>query len=67
MTGTVGHIGDKLIGMSFRISEQAVHGPDHHFYDINIFPFIEASDVVSLSYIPFVEYQIDGTCVVHNV
>ena len=52
--------------MSFRIAEKPVHGLDHDLDQINILPLVEASDIISLSYLSFMEYKVYRTGMVLN-
>ena len=37
------------------MAEQAVHGLDDDFYQVDVLPFVEAADVVGVGYLAFME------------
>ena len=49
------------------MAEQAVHGLDDDFYQVDVFPFVEAADVVRVSHFAFMENQVDGAGVVFHI
>ena len=53
--------------MAFRMSEDAVYSLDHHLDEVDVLPFVEASDVVGVAVLTFVEYEVDGTGVVFDI
>lgn len=59
--------GDESETMSFGVSEKAVNGLDHHLDEVDILPFVEASDVVGLCGTTLVEDEIDGAGVILNI
>lgn len=55
---------DESETVSFGVSEKAVNGLDHHLDEVDVLPFVEASDVVGLCGTTLVEDEIDGAGVV---
>lgn len=53
--------------MSFGISEQTVNGLDHNLDEVDVLPFIEASDVVGLGGATLVEDEVDGAGVILDI
>ena len=49
------------------MAEQAVHGLDDDFYQVDVFPFVEAADVVCVGHFAFMENQVDGAGVVFHI
>ena len=63
----VGDVGDEAVGVAFGVSEQAVDGADYYPYQVDVLPFVEASDVVGLGGGATVEYEVDGAGVVLDI
>ena len=61
VTGTVGDEGDEVHILAFLSAEQAINGVDKHLDDVNVLPLVEAADVVGVSNLALVEYEVDGT------
>ena len=59
--------GDESETVSFGVSEKAVNGLDHHLDEVDVLPFVEASDVVGLGGTTLVEYEVDGAGVVLDI
>ena len=53
--------------MALRIAEDAVNSLDHHLDEVDVRPVVEASDVVGVAVLTFVEYEVDGTGVVFDI
>lgn len=53
--------------MSFGISEQTVNGLDHNLDEVDVLPFVEASDVVGLGGATLVEDEVDGAGVILDI
>lgn len=64
MSGSVGDVCDEVERFSFRISEKTVNSLDDDLDEVNVFPFVEASDIICVGYFAFVENQVDGAGVV---
>ena len=67
VTLSVCYVSDEIHVLAFLASEQTVNGVDDYLYDVDVFPFVEASDVVGLGNLALVENQVYGTGVVLNV
>ena len=67
MPHTVSYVCDKIEVFAFSTTEQAVDSIDYNLYDINILPLVETTDVICFSYSSFVEYNVDGTCMVFDI
>ena len=59
MALAVGDVGDKFFRRSFRISEQAVDGLDHHLDKVDVFPLVEAADIVGFGRFSLMEDKVD--------
>ena len=66
MSGAVCHIGYQVFGRAFRIAQKPVDCFDYDFYKVNVFPFVESSDIIGVGYFAFVENQVYCTGVVFN-
>ena len=53
--------------MTLRIAQQTIDGLDDDVNDIDIFPLVEATNVVGLCNLTIVEDHIDGTSVIYDV
>ncbi len=67
MAETVSDVCDERIRVSGWISKESVDGADDHFDEINIFPFVESSDIVGFSNFAIVENCVDSPGVVLDV
>ena len=67
MAGTVGDIGDEVHVGIFGTPQQAVGGTNEQAHDVDVFPLVEAADVIGLGHLAIVEDGIDGAGVVFNV
>ncbi len=67
MSCAVGYIAYQLVAVAFLSSKQAICRSDQGLYQVNVFPFIAPSDVVSLPHSAFMEYQINGIRVILNI
>ena len=61
---TVGDVGNEFLGRALRIAEQAVYRLDDDLDEVNVFPLVEAADVVGVGYLSLVEDEVDGARVV---
>ena len=66
MPGAVCHIGYQVFGRAFRIAQKPVDCFDYDFYKVDVFPFVESSDIIGVGYFTFVENQVYGAGVVFN-
>ena len=66
MAETVGDVCDEAVGVAFGVAEQTVYGADDDFDQVDVFPFVEATDVVGVGYFAFVENQVDGAGMVFD-
>ena len=67
VSGTVGDMGNQFFGCPLGIPQQPVHRPDDHPYQVDVLPFVEASDVVRVGDLAPVEDHVDGPRVVFHV
>lgn len=58
---------DKVLVLTFLTAEQTVDSLDEYVDDVDVFPFVEAADVVSVGNLTFVEDKVDGTSVVFYI
>lgn len=58
---------DESETVSFGVSEKAVNGLDHHLDQIDVLPFVEASDVVGLGGATLVEDEVNGAGVILDI
>ena len=66
MACAVCHVGDQSVAVSFGVAEQTVDGADDHLDKVDILPFIEAADIVSVGHFALMEYEVDGTGVIFD-
>ena len=66
MTSSVGNKCYEVHILALLTSEESVYGFDYHLDDVDILPFIESTDVVSLGYLAFMENEVDGSSVVFD-
>src|ERR1051325_9988155 len=66
MTGPVLNEGNKLCRFAFCTTQCAVHYIAQQTYEINIFPLIVATNIVSLSHPAFVKDHINCPCMVFH-
>ena len=55
MTKAVGDLCYQVVGTAYGVAEEAVDGPDHDLYEVDVLPFVEAADVVGLGNLSFME------------
>ena len=67
MAEAVGDIGDQSERVPFRIPENTIDGFNHYLDKINVFPLIEASDIIGFSYLTLMENKINGTGVIFDI
>ena len=67
MTGAVGDVGDELLAGAFRVAEEAVDSLNHHLHNVDVLPFIEAADVVSITRLAPVENDVDSAGVILHI
>ena len=67
MTLSVCYISDEIHILAFLSAEQSIHGLDNHLDDIDVFPLVETTDVVSLGSLTLVENHIDGTGMIYYI
>ena len=61
MTEAVGNISDEVEVFAFFATKESVNGIDDDLYDVDVLPFVEASDVVGFGYFALMEDEVDGT------
>lgn len=66
MSETVRNVCNQVHILSFGTSKKTVNGIDNHFDDVNVFPFVEAADIICLSNFSFVENQVNSPGMVFN-
>ena len=67
MALAVGDVGDEVHVLAFLTAEQAVDGFDDHLDDVNVFPLVEAADIIGFGHLALVENQVNGTGMVFHV
>ena len=67
MSKSVGDVGDEIHILAFLSSEQTIDGIDNHLDDVDILPLVESADVVCLSHLALMEYDVDGAGVIHYI
>ena len=67
MPCTVLNKGDEREAVTFGMSEDPVNGTDHYFDQVDVLPFVEATDIVSFSVLSFMENQVNSTGVVFHI
>ena len=67
MSCTIGYIGYQVQRCTFRITLNSIYRLDHHLYQVNVLPFVETTDVVSLCRFSFMKNQVDGTGMVFHI
>ena len=67
VAGTVGDVGDEVEVFAFLATEETVHRVDEHVDNVNVFPFVETTDVVGLGHFALMEDEVDGACVVFHI
>ena len=50
--------------MPLRVAQQAVNGLNDNVDNINILPFVEATDIVSLGNLTFVKDDVNSSCMI---
>lgn len=63
----VGDVGDELVAVAFGVTEETVNGLDDDTDDVDVLPFVEATDVIGLGNLAFVEDGVDCTGVVNDI
>ena len=67
MASTVCDVGDQVHVGTFGATQQAVDGINQDLDEIDVLPFVEATDVVGLSDFALVEDEVDCTGMVHHI
>ena len=67
VTGAVGDISDKIVVGAIGATEETVDGADKDLDDIDIFPFVEATDVICFGDSTAVENSVDSAGVVDDI
>lgn len=67
MSGAVRHIGDEVQVGALGTAQEAIHGGNQDFHDINVLPFVEAANVVGLGNLALVEDEVNGPGVVLHI
>ena len=67
MTSSVGDEGDEVHILAFLASQQTVDRLDQYPDEVDVLPFVEATDVVGLSRLSLMENQVDGASVVFHI
>ena len=67
MSLAVGYISNEVEGIAFRVSQEAVHRLDDDLDQVDVFPFVEAADVVRVGHFAFMENQVDGAGMVFHI
>ena len=55
MAFAVGYVGNEVEGVTFGMSQEAVHRLDDDLDQVDVLPFVEAADVVGVGYLAFME------------
>lgn len=63
----VGDVCDEFVAVAFGIAEETVNCLDDDLDDVDVFPFVEATNVIGLGYFAFMEDGVDGTGVVNDI
>ena len=61
MTEAVGNVCDEVEIFTFLASEKSVNGIDYYPDNVDVLPFVEATDVVGFGYFALMEDEVDGT------
>ena len=67
MTGAVSNVCNQVHISTLRPSKQTVNGIDQDFDNVNIFPFVKATYIVSLSHLALMENHINCTGMILNI
>ncbi len=67
MAETVGDVCDERVAVAFGITEQAVDSLDDYLDDVDVLPLVEASDIVGLGNLPFVEDKVNGAGMILDI
>lgn len=67
MTETVGNVCNEVEILTLLATKKAINSIDNNLDDVNILPFVEATDVVCFCYLTIVEDGIDSSCVIHYI
>ena len=67
MPGTVGNVRNQVHIFAFLTAKQTIHCINHHLDDVDVLPFVEASDVVGLGDLALVEDKVDGASMVFDI
>lgn len=67
VSGPVCDVGNQFFAGPFRPAQESVDGFDDDLYQVNVLPFVEASDVVCTGSFTFVENEVYGPCVVLDI
>ena len=67
MTKAVGDVGNEVEGVAFGVAEDLIYGFNHYLDEVDVLPFVEATDVVGLGYLAFVEDDVDGAGMVFYI
>ena len=63
---TVGHKSNQIEGSSFGIAQQSVNRLYNDFDNVDVLPFVTATDIVGIRNLSLMEYKVDGTYMIFH-
>ena len=67
VTGAIGNKSDEVQVFAFLTAKQTIDRLNQYFDEVNVLPFVKATDIVGFGRLSLVEDQVDGTGVVLHV
>ena len=64
---TVGNVGNQAQRVALGVTQNAVHGLNHNLDEVDVFPLIEAANVVGFSHFALVENKVNCAGVVFDI